>query len=127
MSYLNLYYLADMNLSPQTVEALHADGLDIIRVSDVMPGTSKDLDILHYARLQGRVIITQDLDFSRLIAIGGYTYPSLVTLRMSTSDPTSITQMLRRVLPQIATSLSEGCAVTIVDDHNIRVRSLPVR
>ena len=126
MFYLNLSYLADMNLSPQTVEALQAEGLDIIRVSDVMPGTAKDLEILHYARSQGRILITQDLDFSRLIAIGGYAYPSLVTLRLSTSDPTSITQMLRRVLPQVATALSEGCAVTI-DDRNIRVRSLPVR
>ena len=52
MFYLNLSYLADMNLSPQTVEALQAEGLDIIRVSDVMPGTAKDLDILHYARSQ---------------------------------------------------------------------------
>lgn len=70
MSYLALKYLADMNLSPQTVEALQLDGLDIIRVSDVMPGTSADRDILYYARQQGLVIITQDLDFSRLIAIG---------------------------------------------------------
>lgn len=125
-SFLDLQYLADMNLSPQTVWALQQDGLEIIRVSDVMPGTAKDRDILLYARQQDRVIITQDLDFSRLIAIAGYASPSLVTLRLSTSDPISITQSLRQILPLVADSLSQGCAVTI-DDHNVRVRSLPIR
>ena len=66
-----------MNLSPQTVKALQLDGMNIIRVSDVMPGTSADRDILQYARQQDLVIITQDLDFSRLIAIGGYTSPKV--------------------------------------------------
>ena len=126
MSHLDLRYLADMNLSPQTVAALQREGLDIIRVSDVMPGTAQDSDILSFARQHDQVIITQDLDFSRLIALGGYASPSLVTLRLSTSDPTSITQILRRILPQVAVALSEGCAVT-VDDRNIRIRSLPMR
>lgn len=126
MSLLDLQYLADMNLSPQTVSALRQEGLDIIRVSDVMPGTAADDEILHYARQQGRVIVTQDLDFSQLIALAGYDSPSLVTLRLSTSDPDSITQALRRALPQIASTLLEGSAVTI-DDRRIRIRSLPVR
>lgn len=52
--------------------------------------------------------------------------PSLVTLRLSVSDPETITETLRRVLPQIAGALQEGSAVTI-NDKNVRVRPLPIR
>jgi len=75
---------------------------------------------------ENRVIVTQDLDFSQLVAISGNAKPSLVTLRLSASDPETITQTLRRVLPQITTALQEGSAVTI-DDKNVRVRPLPIR
>ena len=115
-----------MNLSPLTVKDLRADGFDMIRVSDVMPGSTSDQKILLYARKENRVIVTQDLDFSQLVAISGNAKPSLVTLRLSASDPETITQTLRRVLPQITTALQEGSAVTI-DDKNVRVRPLPIR
>lgn len=126
MSHLLLRYLADMNLSPQTVNALQTDGIDIIRVSDVMAATTRDTDILAYARQERRVIITQDLDFSTLVAVGGYAEPSLVTLRLSTSDPTTITQTLRRILPQVVTALQEGSAI-INGYRTVRIRSLPIR
>ncbi|MEH1831469.1 MAG: DUF5615 family PIN-like protein [Nostoc sp.] len=42
--------LADMNISPQTVAALQGEGWDIIRVSDVLPATTSDLEILEFAR-----------------------------------------------------------------------------
>ena len=121
-----LRYLADMNLSPQTVHALQTDGIDIIRVSEVLAATTKDIDILVYARQEKRVIITQDLDFSTLVAIGGYAEPSLVTLRLVTSDPITVTQLLRRIRPQVATVLQEGSAIT-VDERTVRIRSLPIR
>ena len=126
MVHNQLRYLADMNLSPQTVHALQTDGIDIIRVSEVLAVTTKDIDILVYARQEKRVIITQDLDFSTLVAIGGYAEPSLVTLRLVTSDPITVTQLLRRILPQVATALQEGSAIT-VDERTVRIRSLPIR
>jgi predicted nuclease of predicted toxin-antitoxin system len=86
-----LRFLADMNLSPLTVQALQVEGLDIIRVSDVLPAATSDTAILAFARQTGRVIITQDLDFSTLIAIGGHTQPSLITLRLSSTAPAVVT------------------------------------
>ena len=44
-----LRFLADMNLSPLTVAALRADGLDIVRVSSVLAVDASDLDILNLA------------------------------------------------------------------------------
>jgi predicted nuclease of predicted toxin-antitoxin system len=60
-----------MNISPLTVEELKQKGWDIVRVSEVMDVRTKDLEVLDFARKHNRVLITQDLDFSTLLALGG--------------------------------------------------------
>ncbi|MBN3896675.1 MAG: DUF5615 family PIN-like protein [Nostoc sp. NOS(2021)] len=118
--------LADMNISPQTVAVLQGEGWDIIRVSDVLPATTSDLEILEFARQENRVVVTQDLDFSMLLALGGYNQPSLVTLRLSLTDTDIITKRLMNTIPQVEQILREGGAVTI-EDTAVRTRRLPMR
>lgn len=121
-----LRYLADMNVSPETIEALKRDGYEIVRVSDLLPASAPDRDILLLARENQMVVITQDLDFSTLLALGGQSRPSLITLRLVDTNPQVVAQRLRQVLPQIEDYLSEGGAVT-VEDSRIRLRKLPIR
>jgi predicted nuclease of predicted toxin-antitoxin system len=119
-------FLADMNLSPLTVSALAADGIDIVRVSDLLPANASDQTILDLARREGRVVITQDLDFSALLALGGHDRPSLITLRLLDTDPIAVTQRLRQAIRQVEALLGQGCAVT-VEDSAVRARRLPIR
>jgi predicted nuclease of predicted toxin-antitoxin system len=119
-------FLADMNVSPLTVAALAAEGMDIVRVSSLLPANASDEEILNLARRDRRVVITQDMDFSALLALGGYDQPSVVTLRLLDTDPDLVTRRLRQVLPQIETALRQGNAVTIADG-SVRVRRLPIR
>ena len=65
---LGLEFLANMNISPITVEKLRGLGWNIIRVSEIMDRGSKDVKILDYAKEHNKVLITQDLDFSALLA-----------------------------------------------------------
>lgn len=118
-------FLADMNISPKTVAALQQAGWDIVRVSQRLPASASDDDVIALARHEQRVLLTQDLDFSTLIALSGATQPSLVTLRLLASDPESVTQRLLDVLPRIEDVLTEGCAVT-VEETVVRVRRLPI-
>jgi predicted nuclease of predicted toxin-antitoxin system len=120
-----LRYLADMNVSPKTVSAFQRLGVDMIRTSSLLPDNASDETILNLARKTGRVLITQDLDFSALLAIHGYDRPSLITLRLSHSDPQTVTDRLYVVIPQIEDDLAAGCAVT-VDDRVIRIRQIPI-
>lgn len=120
-----IHLLADMNISPKTVEVLGQQGWDIVRISQFLPVDASDQEILKFARQEGRVIITQDLDFSALLALGGYNRPSLITMRLSVSDPETITRRLLEILPQFEKVLEEGCAIT-VENIAIRVRILPV-
>jgi predicted nuclease of predicted toxin-antitoxin system len=122
---INLRFFADMNLSPKTVADLRRQGWDIIRTSQILPMNASDSEILNRARQENRVIITQDLDFSALLALGGYIQPSLITLRLSVSDPDIVTQRLIAVLPQIEQALQTGSAVT-VEDTTVRIRKLPI-
>ena len=121
----SLRFLVDMNLPSKTVTNLQQQGWDVLRVSQVLPMNAEDSEILEFARQQNRVIITQDLDFSSLLALGGYEKPSLITFRLSAPDSETITQKLLDLLPHIEGRLVEGCAVT-VDDRRERIRPLPI-
>lgn len=117
--------LANMNISPKTVKALREEGWDIGRVSQFLPVNTSDQEILAFARQEDRVVITQDLDFSTLLALGGFDRPSLIILRLSEGDPDTVSRRLIEVLPRIEQALSEGCSITI-EDVAVRVRKLPI-
>ena len=120
-----LEFLANMNISPLTVEALRKEGWSIIRVSEVLDRMSKDTDILDYARIHNMIIITQDLDFSALLAIGGYAKPSVVNLRLENATPDIVTKRIKEVLPAIEEELKRG-AVVSVDEVSARYQNLPI-
>lgn len=117
--------LADMNISPKTVDALREQGWDAIRVSQMLPMDASDEEILELARREARVVVTQDLDFSALLALGGYDQPSLITLRLGMSDPETVTRRLLGVLSGLEEVLRQGSVVT-VDDVAVRVQRLPM-
>lgn len=120
----NIRLLADMNISPKTVGTLQQHGWDVTRVSEILPINASDPEILELARREGRVLVTQDLDFSSLLALGGYDRPSLITLRLLDSSPELVSRRLLEILPSIEEKvLQEGCAVTI-EEMALRVRQL---
>ena len=117
--------LADMNISPKTVKILRERGWDIVRVSQFLPENASDQDILSFARREGRVVVTQDLDFSALLALGGHKDPSLITLRLTVSDPETVARRLLEILPRFEPVLREGCVI-VVEDTTVRARKLPI-
>lgn len=98
----------------------------MVRSSELLSPKAPDQEILAYARDTGRDLLTQDLDFSALLALSGMDRPSLVTLRMSTSEPETLTARLLEAESLLASALPEGCAITI-EDSVVRVRKLPIR
>jgi len=118
-------FLANMNISPITVEALRNHGWDIIRVSEVMDEKSKDIDVLVYAQKQNKVVITQDLDFSQILALRGYAKPSLINLRFENASPDFVTARIIDVVSSMEKELEEGVVVT-VDETSARYKNLPI-
>ncbi len=122
----NIRLLADVHISPKTVGDLQKQGYEIMRSSEFLPANAPDINILEFARTENWIVLTQDLDFSMLVALSRYSQPSLITLRLSSAKPDIVTQKLLDVLPQIEEALQEGSAITI-QDESIRIRKLPVR
>jgi predicted nuclease of predicted toxin-antitoxin system len=121
----NIRLLADVHISPKTVGDLQKQGYEIMRSSEVLPANAPDINILEFARIENWVVLTQDLDFSMLVALSKYSQPSLITLRLSSAKPDIVTKRLLDVLSQIEKALQEGSAIT-VQDESIRIRKLPV-
>ena len=71
--------LADIHLSPLTVAEIRAVGYEIHRVSDFISASASDAKIIELAILERAAIITQDLDFSALVAQSGLNKPSVVS------------------------------------------------
>ena len=121
-----LAFLADMNISPLTVSQLKERGWDVSRVSEVMDKSTKDLDLLEYARRHDMVIITQDLDFSMLLAVKGYAKPSLVNVRLEEAKPPYVTSRIIDTVSALEPEPAKGAVVT-VDEASVRYRYLPVK
>ena len=115
-----------MNISPLTVTHLKERGWDVLRVSDIMDQSSKDLVILGYAREHDKIIITQDLDFSKLLAIQGFRKPTLINIRLINPKPEMITTRIIEAVSLLINELQNGIVVT-VDEDSIRYRTLPIK
>ena len=108
-----------------TVEVLRDKGYDIGRVTDKLPATASDKEIVQLALNEKAVIITQDLDFSAILAQSGLNQPSVISLRVDNAKPDIISRILITVLPLIEDDLREGVNVSI-DETEYRVRKLPI-
>ena len=120
-----LEFLANMNISPLTVEDLRSLGWSIVRVPEIMDKKSKDRELLIYARKHNKVVITQDLDFSSLLALGGYAKPSVINLRFENAKPDFMTRRIIEIVKELERELSEGIVVS-VDEISARYRNLPI-
>jgi len=117
--------LADLHIAPATVNFLRSLGHDAVRVSDLMPANSPDAEIVAEAARQDRVILTQDLDFSAIVALGRFAHPSILSLRLSSSRIEHVNAVLKNALPMVESELKSG-AIVAVEDTRIRSRKLPM-
>jgi predicted nuclease of predicted toxin-antitoxin system len=100
--------------------------LDVVWVWEELYPTAPDSEILDYARRVGRAILTEDLDFSTLLALSGWEGPSLVTLRLSETKARIVARKILEARHILEPKLAEGYAITL-EDKAIRFRKLPIR
>jgi len=115
--------LADLNIAPGTVSFLRSLGHDVQRVGDVLAPSATDHEIVEYARRDSRSVVTQDLDFSAIVALSGQAAPSVISLRLASSRIERVNALLAAVL--IEPDVAAGAIVT-VDEHRVRSRGLPI-
>ena len=118
-------FLLDMGLAQSTARNLQTLGHDAVHLRDQGLQRLPDDQIIQKARAEGRIILTHDLDFSRLVAISQSQLPSVITFRLKDMRPTQVNHYLNEALDHFATDLQSGALVSI-GDNGIRMRRLPV-
>jgi predicted nuclease of predicted toxin-antitoxin system len=118
--------LIDMNLSPDWREILARHGCEAVHWSSVGKPTAPDKTILQYARDNGYVVLTHDLDFGAILAATGSRSPSVIQIRMQDVLSERFQSLLLNTLRQFESELNAG-ALVVVDESRSRARVLPIR
>ena len=117
--------LVDMNLSPDWVPVLEAEGWSAAHWSAVGNPRAEDAEIMAWARQHDHVVLTHDLDFGTALALSQAGKPSVLQVRTQNVAPDALRKTLVSALRQFATELDRG-ALVVVDEARARVRVLPL-
>lgn len=118
--------VVDMNLSPDWVAWLGSLGHDAVHWTGVGDPRAKDAAIMAWAVGEGRVVLTNDLDFGAILAATCATGPSVLQLRTEDVLPDTCGPRIAAAIAQFRTELDAGALVTIHASSQ-RASVLPIR
>ncbi len=116
--------LIDMNLSPGWIDVFEQQGWEVVHWSTVGNPCAPDKVIMDWARGNGYVVFTHDLDFGTLLATTRAQGPSVIQVRTQDIMPQSLGARLVKILRQYESLLESGALIT-VDEIRSRVHILP--
>jgi predicted nuclease of predicted toxin-antitoxin system len=118
--------LVDMNLSPSWVERLARHGFEVVHWSTIGSANAPDVEILAWANEHQFVVVTNDLDFSAILAAGAVHGPSVVQLRTQDLLSEGAARIVVRALEAHREDIERGALLSI-DEGGTRVRMLPLK
>ena len=119
--------LVDMNLTERWVACLRAAGHYAEHWASIGMPSASDQEIFDHARSTGCVLLTNDLDFPRILAHTREAKPSVVLLRGEPLIPESRGAALLRALTDCEAELMEGAILSLDWSDRPRARILPLR
>jgi predicted nuclease of predicted toxin-antitoxin system len=117
--------LLDMNIPPAWGDALQAAGHSAVHWSKVGSASALDFEILDYARSNGFVLITHDLDFGALLAASKQRGPSVIQLRSDSLAFEVAGAATLSAIERMQEELRQGCLLSIQPGRS-RLRILPL-
>lgn len=123
---MELKILIDMNLSSTWVDFFKANSIKTVHWSTVGDFAEKDSTILHYAKDNGYILFTNDLDFGAILAASKLKTPSVIQIRTQDVLPSHIGNLVIATLKQYETLLKTGALIS-VDEAKQRAKILPIQ
>jgi predicted nuclease of predicted toxin-antitoxin system len=117
--------ILDENLSPTWSTFLAQYGHEAVYWLCIGQAGAEDAHIMTYARENGYLVLTRDLDFGTLLAQTQVSGPSVILIREGGVLPQTLGTDVVSLLEQYETELSEG-ALIVLDSSRHRVRILPI-
>ena len=96
---------------------MHAGDLGLSRAADP--------EIMTYARLEKRVIITLDADFHAILAVQNAKSPSVVRIRYEGLKGPELANLVEIIWAKIREQLESGAMVKVTR-KSIRIRNIPI-
>jgi predicted nuclease of predicted toxin-antitoxin system len=118
--------LVDTNLSPSWVDRLARHGFEAVHWSTLGAATAPDVEILTWANEHGFVVVTNDLDFSAILAASAGATPSVVQIRSQDLLSDVVVSIVAKALDAHRKDIERGALLSI-DEADTRVRVLPLR
>lgn len=118
-------FLVDMNLSPSWVPFFQKAGFETRHWSEVGAPDASDRALMQWAAAEGYVVVTNDLDFSSILAATQRRKPSVIQIRADLLTPGAIGEAVLQAVEQTRRELADGALVSI-DPARARVRILPL-
>ena len=119
-------FLADAGISPTTVEFLLRLGHEATHVRALGMLRASDPEIIDRARADSSVVLTFDLDFGEILALGVLDRPSVVIFRLSDERPAAVNKRLAVVINERLEDLVSGSLI-LIEGTKYRIRKLPIR
>jgi len=114
-----------MPLSPALAAWLSQQGHDAVHALHLGLGRSSDEAILARADAEGRVIVTADLDYPRLLALTGSKGPGLILFRGGNYSEAESLDRLQAALAAVPEQQLPH-SIVVIEKRRIRRRRLPV-
>jgi predicted nuclease of predicted toxin-antitoxin system len=118
--------LVDMNLSPGWIDRLARHGFEAVHWSTIGAATAPDFEIITWADEHDFVLITNDLDFSAILAASAGASPSVVQIRTQDLLSDEAVSTVVTALEAHREDIERGALLSI-DESGRRVRMLPLK
>jgi predicted nuclease of predicted toxin-antitoxin system len=118
-------FLADMGVDVRVVDWLRRQGHDAVHLRERGMHRAPDREIFDAALAEDRVVLTFDLDFGDLAALGPDDRAHVVIFRLANARASNVIGRLAAVLADSADVFNRGVIVT-VEDRRHRIRYLPI-
>lgn len=108
----------------RAAELLRDRGVDTVHVCEIAASIA-DLVILDHARSAARIVVTLDADFHALLALRGWTAPSVIRIRRQGLKAEDVRDLVLHLLADHEAALLSGVALS-VREHLVGIRKLPL-
>lgn len=107
------------------VDYLRKSGHNVRHWRELGAPNAPDIEVMDWAFRNEAIVLTHDLDFTKLLFQSGAKLPSVIQLRLDDVRPPAIGEEVIQILTQHEESLRSGALIT-VKDHKSRLRLLPL-
>jgi predicted nuclease of predicted toxin-antitoxin system len=117
--------ILDQGLPFSAAAILRDRGWDALHAREAGMQEAADEEILAFAAIESRVVVTLDRDFPQILALTSASLPSVVLIRQQHLRAQAVADLLMAIWPDHADNLHRGCVLK-VSDRGTRTRMLPL-